>query len=390
MSIRLSVRSKYLLKKNDLDSAAILIEQALDLDPQNYIAYNNRAYLKLKENKTSNEIISDYKKALEINPNYDIANYSLANYYFEIEDYQNTIKGIDQLMKLPIKELDTSLIKHAYFIKGQSHEYLAQYDKAIDTYLKILKDNPIDADIHKSLADCYFYNHKIFEAIGEYTKAIEIDSKFYQAYLGRANCFENCYPEKTDLAIMDYSEALNINPNLKDYYFTNSPLLHNARKRIGIKADTQFTARDQYMIISTIVESNCRQQFLIDKLTAILLKLKTNSNVSINDVNEFKELLKFAKLENRRSITKLQRVIEMDPSINYKTKTLNYEKLFQKILENEYNQFEVILLSDFDNKFDKSATLFKDKFSELKQAEIQYKEAVNDFRKKYNINCNGS
>ncbi|MND96255.1 Tetratricopeptide repeat protein [compost metagenome] len=386
MSIRLSVRSKYLLQKNDLDSAAILIEQALDLDPQNYIAYNNRAYLKFKENKISNEIISDYKKALEINPNYDIAIYSLANYYFDIEDYQNTIEGIDQLMKLPIKELDSNLIKHAYFIKGQSHETLAQYDKAIETFLKILLHDPSDANAHKSLADCYFYDHKIFEAIGEYTKAIEIDSNLYQAYLGRASCFENCYPEITDLAIKDYNEALNINPNLKDYYFTNSPLLQSARKRIGVKVDTKYTAHDQYMIINSIIEKQWSQQMLIDKTTAILLKLKTNSNVSINYINELKELVKLAKLENTRSITKLQRVIEMDTSINYKAKTLNYEKLFQKILENEYNQLEVILLSDLGNKFEKSATLFKGKFSELKQAEFQFNEAAKEFKKKYILN----
>ncbi len=90
-SFYLARQSDTLLKENKLDSAEILIDKALKIYPGNYIAYNNRAYIKIQQKKPQQEIINDYKKAIEVGPEYDIGLYSLANYYFLIYDYENTI-----------------------------------------------------------------------------------------------------------------------------------------------------------------------------------------------------------------------------------------------------------------------------------------------------------
>src|SRR4051812_29042199 len=90
-STRLSHESKLLLQDNKIEEAETIVEKSIQLDPTNYVAYNNRAFTKFRQNKPKEEIIADYKKALQLKPNYDISLSSLTNYYFEIKDYENTI-----------------------------------------------------------------------------------------------------------------------------------------------------------------------------------------------------------------------------------------------------------------------------------------------------------
>ena len=82
LSFRLARQSDTLIRANKLDSAQILIDKALKIYPGNYIAYNNRAYIKRLEKKPQREIIDDLNKAIELWPEYDIGLFSLANYYF--------------------------------------------------------------------------------------------------------------------------------------------------------------------------------------------------------------------------------------------------------------------------------------------------------------------
>ena len=118
--------SKSLLQQNKLDSAEILIERSIQLDPSNYEAFNNRAYLRNMQKRSSKEIIADYERALEINPFYDVATYSLANYYHSIEDWENTIKWTDRYFGLSQHKETDSLIDNIYRIREDAEKYIGQ------------------------------------------------------------------------------------------------------------------------------------------------------------------------------------------------------------------------------------------------------------------------
>jgi Tfp pilus assembly protein PilF len=92
---------------------------------------------------------------------------------------------------------------------------------------------PNDAESYKELADClYDGRNEISMAIEYYSKAISIKPKYYQAYLGRAHVYENIKPAKKKDALNDYRKAVEINPELKDIYNTNSDLLLMARIKL--------------------------------------------------------------------------------------------------------------------------------------------------------------
>ena len=78
------------------------------------------------QKRSSKEIIADYERALEINPFYDVATYSLANYYHSIEDWENTIKWTDRYFGLSQHKETDSLIDNIYRIREDAEKYIGQ------------------------------------------------------------------------------------------------------------------------------------------------------------------------------------------------------------------------------------------------------------------------
>jgi Tfp pilus assembly protein PilF len=123
-SNELTQQSKAFLDNNQLDSAEVYLSEALKFDPENYAAFNNRAILKFKLNKPNDAIVKDFNKSIEINPHYDVALASLANYYFEIKDYVNTVKACNNFISHSRKtQIDKSQIEHIYAIKETAQNY---------------------------------------------------------------------------------------------------------------------------------------------------------------------------------------------------------------------------------------------------------------------------
>ena len=226
--------SKELLSRGQTDSAAPLIKKALELDPSNYEAYNNRAYLKVMMSAKPEDVLADYQKALELKPDYDIGLYSIANYYLSIQDYPKVIEFATKLLNLPNKrEVDSASIGHIYAIRGESYSYQLQFDKAIADLKIALNINPSSAGAWKNLADCYFYRDNNTEiATHLYTRALLLDSNYYQSYLGRAQCYEKSTPRQLEAAYSDYLHALIIEPTAGDIYNTNSSLFKKARQEV--------------------------------------------------------------------------------------------------------------------------------------------------------------
>lgn len=231
-STRLTNESKTFLQNNKFDEAQIVIEKAIRLDPNNYAAYNNRAYLKIKQNKPSEDVLADLKKALEIKPNYEIALYSLANYYFEIKDYDKTIQNVNVYLKYAATEnFDTKLKEHIYGISAESKYMKKDFDNAIIDIKAALALDSTYAAAHKILGDCYFYKNSVELAIKEFTIAIGLDSNYYQSYLARARSYESSkIPALLNLAEQDYRSAFKINPAAEDIYETNSPLFKKIKQ----------------------------------------------------------------------------------------------------------------------------------------------------------------
>lgn len=234
-STRLSNQSKILIQDNKLDEALQIVEKSIQLDPTNYAAYNNRAYINTEKNKPSEQVLADYYKALSIKPDYAISLYSLANYYFSIKNYDSTIARANIYFHYANKyNPNKKLTQHVYAIRGESQYMLTNFDEAILDINKAIELDSLDAAAYKLLGDCYLYKNSIDRAIKELTKAIQLDSNYYEAYLGRAKAYEKLNTSKHfSLAEQDYKTVFKINSKAEDIYETNSKLFLKIKQGIS-------------------------------------------------------------------------------------------------------------------------------------------------------------
>ena len=152
----------------------------------NKIPYkNSRAYIKSGEEKTELEdydgAISDFNKALEINPNYP----------------------------------------RAYRIRGATKFQLKDYSGAISDYNKALTINPEDADSFFLRGVLKLIELEDYDgAISDLNKAIEINPEDVDAYVNRGNA--KLKLDNSAGALSDYNKALIINPEDADAYYFRS------------------------------------------------------------------------------------------------------------------------------------------------------------------------
>jgi tetratricopeptide (TPR) repeat protein len=98
----------------------------------------------------------------------------------------------------------------AYCNRGAAYHENGLYDQAISDYSKALEINPRDHMAYKNRGSAYYETHKYELAISDYTKAIEINPRDDIVYNDRGNAFSAL--GKIEQAISDYNKAIEINP----------------------------------------------------------------------------------------------------------------------------------------------------------------------------------
>ena len=180
--------------------------------------------------------ISDYNKAIEINPNYANVYYNRGISKYNLKDFNGAISDFNKAIELN-PNLDV-----AYNNRGISKSDLKDYYGAISDYTKAIEINPNYANAYNNRG-LSKHNLKDFNgAISDYTKAIELNPNLADAYYSRGN-------SKSDLkdyygAIADYTKAIELSPNYAQAYNSRSiskeslgdlnGACEDARKAIGL------------------------------------------------------------------------------------------------------------------------------------------------------------
>ena len=126
------------------------------------IAYHNKGMY--------DEAIVEYKKVVEINPEYSVAYYNLGlAYFYGKKMYDKAIAAYEKAIEINPEYSD------AYYVLGIAYSYgKKMYDKAIVEYKKAVEINPGFARAHHGLGTTYYRKREYRLAIGHYDKAIEL------------------------------------------------------------------------------------------------------------------------------------------------------------------------------------------------------------------------
>ncbi|MFZ4544637.1 MAG: tetratricopeptide repeat protein [Saprospiraceae bacterium] len=92
-----------------------------------------------------------------------------------------------------------------------------QWDKAIAHFSKAIEINPNFTEAYNNRGAVYWSQEKWDKAVGDYTKAIELNPKFSPAYFNRGISYTRL--GLNDKALADLSSAVEINPQYAEAYY---------------------------------------------------------------------------------------------------------------------------------------------------------------------------
>ncbi|MGB6128477.1 MAG: tetratricopeptide repeat protein [Psychrilyobacter sp.] len=186
-----------------------LYDKAIELDPNYQIAYYERGFSNFSLNKFEKAIL-DYSKAIELNPNYMEA-YSLRGHSKAcLKQYKEAILDYNKAI-----ELDPNNIK-TYGNRGVAKINLGEYIDAISDYNKSIELDPNYAKTYswRGIAKANLKQYE--EALLEYNKAIELDPDYTVVYNNRGLVKSNL--KQYEEALLDYIKAIELDPNYTTAY----------------------------------------------------------------------------------------------------------------------------------------------------------------------------
>jgi tetratricopeptide (TPR) repeat protein len=181
-----------------------LFEHTAQVTRNNYLAYNNLGYYLSNRGKTQ-EAMENYRKALEINPQYEDAYNNMGYALAALKRYPEAIAHYRAALKF--KPNHTEVHNNL----GNALADLGQVDEAVEEYKIVLKENPEHADAHNNLGIALAMKGQFDQATAHFAAAIKYKKNYASAHsnLGNALAVQHKLPE----AIREYQECLRLNPN---------------------------------------------------------------------------------------------------------------------------------------------------------------------------------
>jgi tetratricopeptide (TPR) repeat protein len=191
-------------RKGQFDSAIADFTKAIELNPQDAIAYNNRgnSYARIEQ---FNLAIADFTKAIELNPQDAIAYSNRGNSYDSKGQFDSAIADFTKAIELNPQDAIAS------YNRGNSYARIEQFNLAIADFTKAIELNPQDAIAYNNRGNSYDSKGQFDSAIADFTKAIELNPQDAIAYNNRGNSYTRI--EQFNLAIADFTKAIELNPS---------------------------------------------------------------------------------------------------------------------------------------------------------------------------------
>lgn len=124
-----------------------------------------------------------------------------------------------------------------YQIKGEKYLQQDKLEKFIEITNVCIEQYPNMANLYNNRATAYKNLKKFDLALNDYTKALELNPEYASVYLNRANLYlEN---SKFKEAVNDYTKAINLVPNFYFLYSMRSTARALDKDFAGAKADNK-------------------------------------------------------------------------------------------------------------------------------------------------------
>lgn len=228
--------------------------KSLDINPSYIYAILGKAnvlsseYIKSKDNNFYIKALEQFKKAEEIDHNFDGIYYNKSHLILSKgrieknkELYMEAIKLVKRALEcINNRKIEDNTTKALYYYgMGVAYSELYNYDKSvenkvIESYKKSIELNESDYNPYYNLANFYDKVGNRNEAINYYNKSIEINPKHESSYNNKAAILME--DGKYDEAIIDLLEVIKINKNNVGAYY-NLGVIYSYQKKYQLAID---------------------------------------------------------------------------------------------------------------------------------------------------------
>ena len=213
----------------------ILWTDAISKNSKVAVSYNNRgsAYKELKKNDLA---ISDFSKALQLNPNYYDAMVGRGELFRIAGQFDQAMTDLNKAIQArPGKDWSAYMSRAIVFcIKGDLGKAKADFDQAF----ALEKNSP---ELYCNRGNYYDMSGQFERALADYTKAMEINPKYENAYLSRGSA--KARKNRMDEALEDFNTAIKVKPDYAEAFFDRS-YVYNTKKEYRKALDDALKARE--------------------------------------------------------------------------------------------------------------------------------------------------
>lgn len=214
------------LKRNDVNNAAMDISQALKIDSTKADYYITAADISMAAGNPGGSM-SALKKAAEIDPANIKAKERIAELYLIAMQYDQSIKYLDDILRLDIHNAK------AYFMKGMNFKEKGDTTRAIGSFQTALEQRQDYYEPYIQLALIYTARADKL-AMQYYDGALRLDPKSEEALYGRGMYYQEVLHDY-DKAIQDYTTISLLNPKNRNAYF-NLGFVHYQYLKVNSEA----------------------------------------------------------------------------------------------------------------------------------------------------------
>jgi tetratricopeptide (TPR) repeat protein len=197
-------KAKLYLVMKDYENCAVSVEKTLEIDPDKADAFFLKG-MALMENDKMDLAILSFQRAVTIDQAHFDALMQLG-YIWESRDQKMSIEYFKSAVKANPRSTE------ALYNLGLLYQENDQPEKAIQTYEELIKVNPGNILAYYNIGYVNLvYLSDYAEGVTFFTKAIELDPEYTDAWYNRGFCYELL--KEKEKSKNDYQQVLIIKPN---------------------------------------------------------------------------------------------------------------------------------------------------------------------------------
>lgn len=209
-TVLLHERAKLHLSRGDVANALLDMEKVIGRDTTRADYFLTLADVHLAATKPGRSKAA-LEKCLSLDPGNKLAYEKLAELYFIAQQYKESIRNLDEVLKLDITN------PKAYFMKGMCFRDMGDTTRAISSFQTCIEQDAKHYNANLQLAMIY---HARGQDVAQqyYDAALRIDPKSTDALYGRGLWFQE-FRRDYNSAIRDYTSAITFNPKAAQAHF---------------------------------------------------------------------------------------------------------------------------------------------------------------------------